>query len=62
MKNDTVLQLKALYKNAKKREEEWTNIFPEGSYQHGYAHGAVMAFQSIFENISAFENVSMFSD
>lgn len=62
MKNDTILQLKALYENAQKREEEWEEKFPEASYQQGYAHGAVIAFRDIFENIAIFERVDMFGD
>lgn len=62
MQKDTIEQLKSMYKNAKKREEEWKTEFPSNSYQCGYAHGAVIAFESIFENLSAFERANMLEE
>lgn len=59
MRKGTVEQLKGMYQNAVKREEECKNEFPKSSYQRGYAHGAVIAYQEIFENLSAFERVNM---
>ena len=59
MKDETIEQLKGLYYNAKEREEKWKGKFPSNSYQSGYAHGAVIAYQEIFENLSAFERVNM---
>lgn len=62
MRKDTVEQLKSMYSNAKKREKEWKEEFSPNSYQVGYAHGAVAAYEEIFENLSAFERVNMFDN
>lgn len=62
MRKDTVEQLKSMYANAKKREKEWSGEFPNDSYNIGYAHGMVVAYREIFENLSAFERVNMFDD
>lgn len=62
MRKDTVEQLKSMYANTKKREKEWTGEFPNDSYNSGYAHGMVVAYREIFENLSAFERVNMFDN
>lgn len=62
MRKDTVEQLKSMYANAKKREKEWLGEFPNGSYNSGYAHGVIVAYREIFENLSAFERVNMFNE
>lgn len=62
MRKDTIEQLKSMHANAKKREREWNDEFPNDSYNSGYAHGMVVAYEEIFENLSAFERVNMFDD
>lgn len=61
MKNETIEQLRNMRRHAIQREKEWMEEFPPNSYQVGYAHGMVMAYSEIFENLSAFENAKMFS-
>ena len=62
MKKDTIEQLKAMYRVSKIREEEAKQNFSSNSYQCGYAHGMVVAFEGIFENLCVFEKANMFDD
>lgn len=62
MRKDTIEQLKSMYQNVKKREEEWKIQFPESSYQRGYAHGIATAYESMFEELCVFEKANMFDD
>lgn len=62
MRKDTVEQLKNMYRNAKKREEEYKQEFQPNSYNNGYAHGMVVAYREMLETLSVFERVNMFGD